>query len=133
MKTYKLYLDDIREPTWTYAHTKNSEWVIVKNYEQFVEVISKNGLPFLISFDHDLSHEHYPFNEPDGGIHSPKIIPYDKYKEKTGFHCAKWLVEYCMNNNLKLPAYNVHSANTVGKENIISYLESFKKSYEPNV
>lgn len=123
--TYKLYLDDMREPVHTYKTSKNSDWVIVKNYNEFVETITKNGMPFLISFDHDLGLEHY--NEGINGL-PPK---YDEYKEKTGFHCAKWLVEYCLDNNLKLPAYNVHSANTIGRENIFSYLESFRRTYAP--
>lgn len=131
--SYKLYLDDMRNPTQSYKTSKNSDWVIVRSYQQFVDTITKCGMPFLISFDHDLADEHYPFNEPDGGIRNPKIIPYDTYREKTGFHCAKWLVEYCMDKNMTLPAYNVHSANVIGSANITSYLESFRKSYQPNV
>ncbi len=55
-------------------------------------------------------------------------IPYDKYTEKTGYDCAKWLVEYCMNKGVKHPPYMVHSMNPVGKQNIISYVESYNKS-----
>ena len=115
-------------PTNIYPTTTNSEWVLARSYDEFVSAITTRGLPFIISFDHDLSFEHYPFNEPNGGIHNPNTIPYDKYTEKTGFHCAKWLVEYCMDNNKPLPQCNVHSANTVGAENIRSYLESFNRS-----
>lgn len=50
--------------------------------------------------------------------------------EKTGFDCAKFLVEYCMENNLKLPEFYVHSMNPVGKDNIVNYLNNFKKYYE---
>jgi hypothetical protein len=38
------------------------------------------------------------------------------------------LVEYCMNNNLEFPDYQVHSMNPIGRENIRSYIESYKKS-----
>lgn len=119
---YKLYLDDIRVPTNTYPTTNNSEWAIVRNYDEFIKTIGNDGLPFLISFDHDLGDEHY--------VHgfAGKAPEYDKYSEKTGMECAKWLVEYCMDNNLSLPQFNVHSANPIGAENIRSYLESFERS-----
>ena len=125
---YKLYLDDIRFPHNTYPTTHDSEWVIARSYDEFVAIITERGMPFIISFDHDLSFEHYPFNEKDGGIHSPRTIPYDQYKEKTGFHCAKWLVEKCMDDNVDLPKWYVQSANTVGAENIRSYLTSYERS-----
>ena len=51
-----------------------------------------------------------------------------KFVEKTGMDCAKWLVEYCINNNLKFPDYEVHSMNVIGKMNIKSYIESFKST-----
>jgi len=47
--------------------------------------------------------------------------------EKTGMDCAKWLVEYCLDSNLQLPEYTIQSANPVGKENITSLLENYKK------
>jgi len=52
---------------------------------------------------------------------------YGEYKEKTGLECAKFLVEYCVNENIKLPEYLVHSANPPGKKNIESFLENAKK------
>lgn len=66
MKTTKtlLFLDDIRWPIEAFQYTKNEifwekEWSIVRNYQQFVDWIIENGLPKLISFDHDLADEHY--------------------------------------------------------------------------
>lgn len=49
------------------------------------------------------------------------------YKEKTGLDCAKWLCEYCENNDKDIPKYFIHSANPVGADNIRGYLENFKK------
>ncbi len=123
---YKLYLDDVRVPTMSYTNTTDGEWEIVRDYEAFVAKITKDGLPSFISFDHDLSDEHvcdYILNVK----HSGKI-EYDKYREKTGLSCAKWLVEYCMNKNIGVPKYQVHSANPIGAENIRSYLESYERS-----
>jgi hypothetical protein len=44
-----LYLDDVRTPT-------SDEWVVVRNYDEFVSAIMLNGLGAfeLISLDHDL-------------------------------------------------------------------------------
>lgn len=60
--SYNLFLDDIRLPEgaaqympWsTKAKYRTEDWTIVRNYEEFVEAITKNGLPSFISFDRDL-------------------------------------------------------------------------------
>ena len=126
---YKLYLDDIRVPTDSYK-TINESWVIVRSYADFVAKITADGLPEIVSFDHDLSDEHvcdYILN-----VRSSGVIDYNKYSEKTGMSCAKWLVEYCMDNNAKLPEFFIHSANPVGAENIRSYLDSYQRSCKIN-
>lgn len=81
--------------------------------------VHKNGLPELVSFDHDLADIHY-----DPSTWTESFI----YKEKTGKDCAKWLIDYCLDNNQKFPKYIVHSMNTVGKENIIRLVENFISS-----
>ena len=114
MKAY-LFLDDIRMPidASTYAESRGINpaiykgvWIIVRDYLQFIEWITKNGLPELISFDHDLG-------EAD---------------EHTGMDCAKWLVNYCLDNSCVLPKWAVHSANPAGYDNIKGLLLSFEKS-----
>ena len=50
---------------------------------------------------------------------------YKEFKEKTGFTAAKWLVDYCIDNNKEVPKFNVHSANPVGANNIRSFLNNF--------
>lgn len=106
---YKLYLDDIRTPN-------SSEWVIVRSYGEFVDTITRLGMPTEISFDHDLA-----------DIHCSNSKESFSYHEKTGMDCAKWLCEYCMDNSLPLPKWNVHSANPVGADNIRHYLTNFEK------
>jgi hypothetical protein len=120
----KLFLDDVRKPYDVFRTTINpvyendKEWVIVRDYFQFIDFIRKFGLPKLISFDHDLSYEHYlPENQVD--------INYEDVTEKTGYDCAKWLVGFCEVNELGLPNFLVHSANPEGKRNIEEYLNSF--------
>jgi hypothetical protein len=66
-----------------------------------------------VSLDHDLSYEDQNKTE--------------NFNEKTGYDCAKWLVDYCVTNNLPLPDYYVHSFNPVGRMNIINYLVRFQE------
>jgi len=85
----------------------------VRSYNQFVKEITENGLPDILSLDHDLCF--------DAMVGNPST-------EKTGYDCAKWLVEYCMDNGLKLPEYSCHSQNPAGKKNIITYLNNYRKT-----
>ena len=121
---YKLFLDDRRTLIEVYNYTKNEiyldDWVIVKNYKEFTEYILENGLPSLISFDHDLADIHYIMNNGD-------TIDYSEYEEKTGYSCASWLVDYCIDNRVKLPDYLIHSMNDVGGINIRYLLENYKR------
>lgn len=78
-------------------------FVGVCSYSEFVTFIEQNGLPDFISFDHDLG------------------------EEKTGYDCAKMLVEYCLDRQITLPDFAVHSQNPVGKQNIESLLGNFRK------
>ena len=127
----RLFLDDLRVPLdcpkihymgyrVSDLNIYHEEWVIVRSHGQFVKWIEKNGLPDLISFDHDL-----------GMVQEWKIIDewfdIDNNREYTGMDSAKWLVDYCIDNDLKLPDFIVHSANPSGYENINGLLKSFKK------
>lgn len=135
---YLLFLDDIRVPLdcCTYMMNRdfyqNNEFVIVRDYNEFTNYIETNGLPDIISFDHDLADSHY----------TPEYLwhDYEKSKawqdaqvhtEKTGYDCAKWLIDYCIENNLNCPEYTCHSMNPVGRDNIIGVLDNFKK-YQNN-
>ena len=128
----KLFLDDIRKPldvkqawhkgVWEEFPSLYS-WTIVRSYDQFTKFILDNGLPTVISFDHDLSWEHYP--QDDFRLDVP--INYAAFKEKTGYDCAKWLVDYCVTNNLPLPDFYVHSFNPVGRMNIVNFLVRFQE------
>jgi len=128
MKTlnYKLFLDDVRHPYDVAVYTNKEiyfkePWLIVRNFKQFTKTIESyyerfNVLPDVISFDHDLADTHYKEMNLGGDI------DYSNLKEKTGYDCAKWLVEFCIDYKLKIPEYMVHSMNPVGKVNILSYL-----------
>lgn len=111
-----LWLDDCRNPyEWipyikmTYPRMVKEPHVViwVKSYNEFVEYITNYGLPDAIGFDHDLADE----------------CP----NEKTGYDAAKFLVEYCLENNVDLPEFDSQSTNPAGRENIINLLNNFKK------
>ena len=50
----KLYLDDVRSPTQTYHN--DSDWFVVRNYNEFVSAIEKHFSDLeIISFDNDIA------------------------------------------------------------------------------
>lgn len=108
-----LWLDDCRDPK-----DKKIDWLVFspigrqvnvvwcQNYDLFCEYISNHKMPDAICFDHDLG------------------------EGPSGYDAAKFLVEYCMDNNAPLPEFASQSSNPTGRENIISLLTNFKKHYE---
>jgi hypothetical protein len=126
--SYNLFLDDFRQPVDAFLHTGNPiynkvQWMIVRNYDEFRHYIQRNGMPQIVSFDHDLADEHYGMQE-----HLDEI-EYLMFQEKTGYDCAKWLINYCIDTNEKLPAtILIHSMNPAGSLNIKSLFDSYIKS-----
>ena len=117
-----LFLDDIRDPKNVAQSWHDGGWIefpshyawdVVRSYKEFVAYIQANGLPTRIAFDHDLSYEDQNKTE--------------NFKEKTGMDCAKWLVDYCMDKELVLPEFYVHSFNVVGRMNIANLLTRFQE------
>jgi hypothetical protein len=111
-----LWLDDLRNPfegTWIkefapeFLGSSHIVWVL--SYEEFIEWIRENGLPKKICFDHEV-----------------------KKLAKSGYDCAKWLVDYCIDHDTQIPYWNVQSANPVGKENINGLLINAKKHLAKN-
>lgn len=129
-----LFLDDIRNPEEAFIYTKNElfikkNWVIVRNYNEFTDYIKRNGVPFFISFDHDLADTHYtPEHLWNDYNKSKKWQSNQIHKEKTGYECAKWLVDFCIDNKIKCPQYFCHSMNPVGKDNILRLLNNFYRA-----
>lgn len=147
-----LWLDDERNPhknDWLnfspIPRDQITEVIWVKNFVQFVYYISNLGLPDGICFDHDLG-VLYPVKrgvsseeEIEEFLKKPLIeMETGSYREGTiefltGYDCAKWLIEYCIDNDLKLPLYSSQSANPVGRENILCLLNNYKKYHELNL
>jgi len=124
---YNLFLDDFRMPEDTFNYMPLPiynivDWHIVRSYQAFIDYIQYAGVPKIISFDHDLADSHYD---------QQSDIDYTGDGEKTGFHCAKWLINYCMDNKKELPVkILVHSMNPAGSRNIKSLFDTYFKVYE---
>ena len=124
---YNLFLDDKRNPIDCFGYTENAiylmnDWLVVRNYDEFVKTVTQLGIPTVISFDHDLADFHY--------MHQDHLDEdyYDLCEEMTGYHCARWLIYYCIDNNLDIPrVVFIHTMNPTGRQNIKSLFTTYKK------
>jgi hypothetical protein len=119
MMRYKLYLDDLRYPP-----ADTDDWRLARNYHDALWYVKTYGIPYHISFDHDLGPDAYGF------VTIGRDPLRDSPKEFTGLDFAKWFCLHVLVNGLDLPddfGYTVHSANPVGAENIRCYMENFIK------
>jgi hypothetical protein len=101
MNKWILYIDDERFPK-THGEIP---WTVARSVAEAKSLILSHGCPVFISFDHDLGDQ----------------VP-------TGHDLAKWLVESDLDKLINLPtdfSFNVHSANPVGRDNIISVLDGY--------
>ncbi len=119
----KLFLDDERKPKDAVLYKKQAvyweiDWKIVRSYQEFVDYMLNNEMPELISFDHDLTYEHYKFA-------SATYIPYGEMTTKTGYHCLLWLLLYC-GINRKLPEIMIHTMNIQGYNNMQNLIDTYK-------
>lgn len=119
---YYLFLDDVRDPNdVTWVKLPPYEWTVVRNYNEFCDVIYNKGIPEFVCYDHDLAQSHYSDMNHGGDI------DYDSSKEKTGYDCAKFLANECAKLKIDHPPYVVHSLNPIGAENIDNYIKLFNK------
>lgn len=114
----KIYLDDVRTPT-------DDSWIVVRNYDEFVEKITEIGLENieLISLDHDLGDT--AMKEWHRNVYNNYELNYDNITEKTGMDCVKWLVEQWMNGSPVVDVV-VHSANAIGSGNMTGYINNYR-------
>lgn len=122
---YNLFLDDERAPKQvTWVDLPAVPWTIARSYKEFVKIVTDWGLPTCVSFDHDLCAEHYRASMYNPDRHYNQYYSDGTFKEKTGYDCAKWMVDYCTTRGLPLPECYVHTMNPIGRENIIKALRS---------
>ncbi len=95
-----LYLDDLRSPP-----NDGRNYVVARTPDEAMGLIRTRGLPAFMSLDHDLG--------PD--LDTMQFLQ-ALYRE---FPCPP-----------SFPAYHVHSANPVGRANIISFLESWRRALQ---
>lgn len=103
---YKLFLDDVRTVKMVYESLEESDFIIVRNFKEFVRTIKESGLPSFISFDNDL------------GLDENNQIGLD------GYAAAKWLV-YESGLDIKDLKFKVHSANPVASKQIQGLLDNY--------
>lgn len=114
----RIYLDDVRTPI-------DKDWIIARNYDEFVKLVKTYGLENIktISLDHDLGDT--AMKEWHKNVYHNYILNYDNITEKTGYDCAKWLVEQWMNGEPVVDVYT-HSANAIGAANIMGYINNYR-------
>jgi len=115
---YRIYLDDVRTPI-------DKTWIVVRNYDEFVQKINTIGLENieLISLDHDLGDS--AMAEWHYGVVKNYAINYDNITEKTGMDCTKWLVNQWLDGKPVCKVL-VHSANAVGSGNMQGWINNYK-------
>jgi hypothetical protein len=131
-----LFLDDVRDPKDAFCHfsenfnrkslsqvsgISDSEWSVVRSYEDFVSWVETNGIPDTVSFDIDLHEEHY--------YSDSKNLESRMRDEKNiggGFRCADYLLNKCKRERKDFPEYYIHSMNE-------SCIEIFRKFLEENI
>ena len=101
-------------------------WTTVRSYDAFVDHITKNGIPDVVSFDNDL-------NVEDGRISIEEytklfqMVDWREFRIKTGAHCAEWLANRCIALKHPIPEYYVHSANSAARPIIREIMENAKQ------
>lgn len=116
----KLFLDDLREPASCSDYMQerglkdkflyiDQDWVIIRNYEDFVDFIDKcEEFPSLVSFDHDLG------------------------EEKSGYDCLVYLCAFCLRKEKQLPTFIFHTNNPVGRDNMQSFASFMTRWFTKN-
>jgi len=114
----KVYLDDVRTPV-------DKDWVVVRSYDEFVDKVNEIGLNKIevISLDHDLVDT--AMAEWHRNVYHNYTLDYNNIKEKTGYDCAKWLVDQWMEGEPVVDVYT-HSANAIGSANIMGYVNNYR-------
>jgi hypothetical protein len=90
-----LYIDDVHTP-------QLQCWDVVRSSKEALEWVDKNGIPDIISFDHDL-----------GGDDTSMVFLKNLYEKYPDGYTFK---------------YHIHSDNPIGKLNIKSFIDSWKRA-----
>lgn len=101
---WKLFLDDERDVRILYPNN-HDEFLVARNLKEAIMLIDELGCPEFVSFDHDL------------GVN------------ETGYELAQFLIKLDLDMYGKfIPKmfdFHVHSANPVGRSNIVNLLDNY--------
>ena len=95
----RIFIDDERFPT-----DNSGEWIIVRSSQEAIDLVTAQGYPEFISFDHDL-----------GG-------------EDTSIGFIDWMINNTLDTGdfTKFPTnYYIHSQNPIGARNIRGKMDGF--------
>ena len=140
MKNIRIYLDDVRTPISSVNEwiDEDLDWIVVRSYDEFVAKVKEVGLEniLMISLDHDLGDT--AMKEYFENVSPNYTLDYSNIHEKTGYDCAKWLVDHYYDNyvtqesrsekkqiGIIFPSVYTHSANPIGSANIMGYINNF--------
>lgn len=99
---YKIFFDDLRDPTDIYPDAKEGEWLVIRNIADFKDAIETIGIPTFVSFDNDL-----------GGDEECKEV-------------VKWIV-FEKELDISEMEFKIHSANSSGvREYMTGTLNNWK-------
>lgn len=131
MIKYLLFLDDERDVDVTVKMPEiydDLQRITARNFNEFIDVFERNGLPEVASLDMDLHAAHYKIGAQNRFM---SLVGYEKCDIPTGLDCMKYLVKYCQKKNLELPKVFSHSMNHAGRQAILAYAEKYsnKKSF----
>ncbi|TXH10256.1 MAG: hypothetical protein E6R04_05655 [Spirochaetes bacterium] len=112
-----LFIDDERDPSFIPQDilqniiSQHGQPIIARSVQECIDIAYKTH-PTFISFDHDLG------ANPITG------------KSETVIEFLNPFLYHCINNNLPIPNFSIHSQNPVGTTNISSLIHSAKKALQ---
>lgn len=126
MKKIGVWLDDQYIPDGKPQYI--DDWHYCKNFDEFTEFVQNHfkvtgEFPALFALTHDLCLEH---TKAESIRYPSAPIFYSKFKELTGFHAVKWLIEFSKEHQVMIGKIAVHGNNELGKVNMMYELQKYK-------
>ena len=121
-----LFVDDHRDPPENLSMVFDT----VRDFDGLKEWVEVNGIPNLVSFDHDLHAEHTSFFYENGGWGSPPDPDQGCFVNPTGYELAEWLLRESVERGVHPRYMMVHSRNPLGSDRILSLLTAHTESHK---